>query len=74
MKKLHPRCRKKRSVVFMVLTVHGLPEKTTGQLLGFPATGSEVTSAAIQGSKELVYTVPMLPHSMCHSPASKWAH
>lgn len=57
----------------MVLTVRGLPEKTTGQLLGFPAAGSEVTSAAIQGSKELVYTVPMPPQSMRHSPASKWA-
>lgn len=58
----------------MVLTVSGLPEKATGQLLGFPATGSEVTRAAIQGSKELLHAVPVPPHSMRQSPASKWAH
>ena len=57
----------------MVLTVSGLPEKTIGQFLGFPAAGSEVTSAAIQGSKELLYAVPVPPHSMRHRPASKWA-
>lgn len=59
-------------MVFMVLTARGLPEKTTGQLLGFPAAGSEVTSTAIQGSKELLYAVPVPPHSMRHSLASKW--
>lgn len=67
MKKLHPRW------CLWFLTVSGLPEKTTGQLLGFPAPGSEVMGAAIQGSKELLYAVPMPPHSMRHSPASKWA-
>lgn len=55
------------------LTAGGLPEKTIGQLFGFPAAGSKVTSAAIQGSKELLYAVPVPPHSMRHSPASKWA-
>lgn len=53
MKKLHPRCRKKRPVVFMGLTVSGLPEKTIGQLLGFPAAGSEVTSAAMPRFKRI---------------------
>jgi len=57
----------------MVLTVSGLPEKNIGQLLGFPAAGSEVKSAAIQGSKELLYAVPVPPHSTRHSPDSKWA-
>lgn len=42
MKNLHPRYRKKRSVVFMVLTVSGLHEKPIEQLLGFPATDREV--------------------------------
>lgn len=51
MKKLHSRYKKKGSVVFMGLTVSGLPEKAVAQLLGFLAAGSEVMSAAIQGSK-----------------------
>lgn len=73
MKKSHPRCKKKRSVVFMGLTVSGLPEKAVGQLLDFLAAGSEVMSAAIQGSKELLYAVPAPACGLHHSPASKWA-
>lgn len=72
MKNLHPKIRKRKSVVFTVLTVSVLPGKTIGQLLGFPATGSEVTRAAIQGSKELLRSAPAHPHSLHHSLASKW--
>lgn len=55
----------------MGLTVSGLPEKAVAQLLGFLAAGSEVMSAAIQGSKELLYDVPAPPQSLQHRPASK---
>lgn len=58
----------------MGLTVNGLPEEAVAQLLGFLASGSEVMSAVIQGSKELLYAVPAPPHSLQHRPASKWAH
>lgn len=71
MKKLHSRYKKKGSVVFMGLTVSGLPEKAVAQLLGFLVAGSEVMSAAIQGSKELLYDVPAPPQSLQHRPASK---
>lgn len=72
MKNLHPKFRKRKSVVFTLSTVSALPGKTIGQLLGFPATGSEVTGAAIQGSKELLHSAPAHPHSLRHSLASKW--
>lgn len=73
MKNLHPKEREKK-MVFMLLTVSVLPEKTIGQLLCFPATGSEVTRAAIQRSKGLLHSVPAPPHSLHHSTASKGPH
>lgn len=71
--KVASKVKKKRLVVFMGLTVSGLPEKAVGQLLGFLAAGSEVMSAAIQGSKELLCAVPVPAHSLQHRPASKQA-
>lgn len=57
----------------MGLTESGLPEKAVRQLLGSLAAGSEVMSAAIQGSKESLYAVPAPAHSLQHRPASKQA-